>query len=49
MAEIRNYTMNFGFHVTLAAPKLVSAETSRADARRVVDPNYDLLRPKIHG
>jgi hypothetical protein len=49
MAEIRNYTMNFGSDITSAMPKLVSAATSRACARRVVARSYDLLWAKIHG
>jgi hypothetical protein len=50
MAEIRNYTMNFGYHITSAAPKLVSAATSRAlCARRVVARKKVALRAKIHG
>jgi hypothetical protein len=50
MAEIRNYTMNFGFHTTSAAPKLVSAATSRAQgARRVVARKMVVLRAKIRG
>ena len=50
MADIRNYTMNFGSHVTSAAPKSVSAATSRAQgARHVVARNLAMLRPKIHG
>jgi hypothetical protein len=49
MAEIRNYTMNFGFGVTSAAPKLAYAAISRAHARRIVAPRFGLLRPEIHG
>jgi hypothetical protein len=49
MAEIRNYTMNFGYGITSAAPKLACAAISRAGARRIVAPNDDLLRPEIHG
>jgi hypothetical protein len=30
MAEIRNYTLNFAGHVTLAAQTLVSAEIERS-------------------
>jgi hypothetical protein len=32
MAEVRNYTMNFGSGVTLASQALASAATSRARA-----------------
>ncbi len=50
MADIRNYTMNFGSHITSAAPKLVPAATSRAQgARRVVARKMAVLRPEIHG
>jgi len=50
MAEIRNYTMNFGAHVTSVAPQLVFAATSRAPgARRVVVRKKAVLMTKIHG
>jgi hypothetical protein len=39
MAEIRNYTMNFGYHITSMKPMLVSAATSRiAEARGTLWP-----------
>jgi len=34
MAEIRNYTMKFGVHITSALPILVSAATSRIASAR---------------
>ncbi|MGH8619850.1 MAG: hypothetical protein ACREUW_19340 [Burkholderiales bacterium] len=52
MAEIRNYTMNFGSDMTLALCAKVSLRRNkpvRLRARRVVARQYDLLRPKVHG
>jgi hypothetical protein len=47
MAEIRNYTMNFGFDVT--CHRQVSLRRNKPLTRRVVGQVNDLLRPKVHG
>jgi hypothetical protein len=48
MAEVRNYTMNFGSGVTLASQALASATTS--GRRRALWPALVyLLRTEIHG
>jgi len=48
MAEIRNYTMNFGSGVTLASQALAFAATS--GRRRVLWPALVyLLRTEVHG
>ena len=59
MAEIRNYTMNFGVRRFAARAPLrltCSLQVSerpnkphRIRSRRVVGPEGDLLRPKVHG
>ena len=52
MAEIRNYTMNFGFDITLALRAKVSLRRNksvRLRARRVVGRDYELLGTKVHG
>jgi hypothetical protein len=47
MAEIRNYTMNFGSDITCRGQ--VSLRRNKPLKRRVVGHGYDLLRPEIHG
>ena len=47
MAEIRNYTMNFGFDITCRGR--VSLRRNTPLKRRIVDLNENLLRPEIHG
>jgi hypothetical protein len=47
MAEIRNYTMNFGSDITCASQ--VSLRRNNPLKRFVVGRDYDLLRPKVHG
>jgi hypothetical protein len=55
MAEIRNYTMNFGFGRRAAkAARLnlasqVSLHRNKPLKRLVVGRDYDLLRPEVHG
>jgi hypothetical protein len=47
MAEIRNYTVNFGCGITCYAQ--VSLRRNESLKRLVVGPDYDLLRPEVHG
>jgi len=47
MAEIRNYTMNFGSDITRL--RQVSLRRNAPLKRRVVGLGNDLLRPEIHG
>ena len=48
MAEIRNYTMNFGSDITCR--RQVSLRRNKPlKKRRVVGWGEDLLRPEIHG
>jgi hypothetical protein len=47
MAEIRNYTMNFGSDITCR--RQVSLRRNAPLKRRVVGLTNDLLRPEIHG
>ena len=47
MAEIRNYTMNFGFDVTCRGQ--VGLGRIKPLKRLVVGLNGETLRPEIHG
>jgi hypothetical protein len=49
MAEIRNYTMNFGSGRSDGLNLKVSLRRNTSLARHVVARNYDLLRPEVHG
>jgi hypothetical protein len=49
MAEIRNYTMNFGSARADGLNLKVSLHRNMSLARHVVGRDYDLLRPEVHG